>query len=235
MARIGELEKDFTRLVKSGSLSHGYLFFGGSFGAADERLPFARRIAGLLESNELVALPGSIDTMELGGGTAGIEEIREAIQFLWRRPAKARRRTLIVSDAELLNLHAMNALLKAAEEPPAHGFLIIIARDPNALLPALSSRLQRIFFSPQPLGKEPLPASVLRFLKADRAFRSEIIKSLIDDEAALSEFLNGLIRHFSADLKKSHAALRAALAALFNIRQWNVNRRLQLEAALLFV
>jgi DNA polymerase III subunit delta' len=60
-------------------------------------------------------------------------------------PFRARRKVLILGDAERLvvqeaNLEAANALLKVLEEPPADTTIVLTASEPQALLPTIRSR-----------------------------------------------------------------------------------------------
>lgn len=82
------------------------------------------------------------------------------------RPAMGSRRVFLIGDAELLvpqesSPEAANALLKVLEEPPAGTTFILTARDPDALLPTLRSRLL-------PARLRPLPEEqVIEFLLAN--------------------------------------------------------------------
>jgi DNA polymerase III subunit delta' len=69
------------------------------------------------------------------------------------RPAMAARQVFIIGDAELLvpqeaSEEAANALLKILEEPPPATTFILTARDPEALLPTIRSRLLPIRLRP---------------------------------------------------------------------------------------
>lgn len=142
-----DLIKDFTTLTKHDGLAHGYLFFGepkiGKF-------LFAKNLAYLLEQGvfEITERPLQ-DTMIVPAG-GGIDLMREARQFVWQRPNISPRRVVIVNDADDLTVEAQNAILKIAEEPPEHALILLIARNPETILPPLRSRLQKIYFAPLP-------------------------------------------------------------------------------------
>ncbi|GEM_PF-337716 len=93
---------------------------------------------------------GSRTTRGEHSRTIGIDQIRGLKNFLWQKPIFSTRRTAIVNDAESLTDEAQNALLKIAEEPPASSLLVLVAADSEKLRPTLSSRLQKIYFSPIP-------------------------------------------------------------------------------------
>lgn len=77
-----------------------------------------------------------------------IDRARELNQFLRLQPLRGGRKLAIVDDAHLLNLPAQNALLKGLEEPPQGSLVILVAHNPDALLPTIRSRCQRLLFAP---------------------------------------------------------------------------------------
>jgi DNA polymerase III subunit delta' len=78
-----------------------------------------------------------------------LEQVREVAQFLGRSPLEAARSVVVLEQAETLNEAAANGLLKTLEEP-GQASLILIAPSPEALLPTLVSRCQKIPFSRLP-------------------------------------------------------------------------------------
>ncbi len=54
----------------------------------------------------------------------------------------------VVREAERLNRHSQNALLKVLEEPPKHCFIILICSRLEKMLPTTQSRCQIIRFGP---------------------------------------------------------------------------------------
>jgi DNA polymerase III subunit delta' len=74
-----------------------------------------------------------------------LEQIREIARFLSRPPLEAPRSLIVLEQAESMAEAAANALLKTLEEP-GKATIILIAPSPEALLPTLVSRCQRIPF-----------------------------------------------------------------------------------------
>ncbi|BAY89350.1 MULTISPECIES: DNA polymerase III subunit delta' [unclassified Tolypothrix] len=74
-----------------------------------------------------------------------LEQIREITEFLGRPPLEASRNIVVLEQAETMAEAAANALLKTLEEP-GKATLILIAPTPDAVLPTLVSRCQRIPF-----------------------------------------------------------------------------------------
>jgi DNA polymerase-3 subunit delta' len=64
------------------------------------------------------------------------------------KPYEARRRVVIITDAQAMNPAAGNAFLKMLEEPPPRTILILVATHTSDLLPTIVSRCQQIRFKP---------------------------------------------------------------------------------------
>ena len=65
-------------------------------------------------------------------------------------PHHAPRRIFVIDTADDLQTEAGHALLKTIEEPPASSLLILLATDPDELLPTIRSRCREIELRPMP-------------------------------------------------------------------------------------
>ncbi len=139
--------QDLTRLADRRQLPHGLLFFGPR--RTGKRL-VATALGHYLEHGkfkaEHIALSDTLVLAPNEEGTIGVDEARALQRFLSLRPNVSPYRTAIVDGAEALSAEAQNALLKITEEPPESALIILIASDPEVLLPTLRSRLQRFYF-----------------------------------------------------------------------------------------
>jgi DNA polymerase III subunit delta' len=131
-----------------------------------------------------------------------IDEIRSVRQQAQRRPFEGKRSVFIIDPAERMTTEAANALLKTLEEPPPSACLILIASDPDALLPTVRSRCRLIPFHPVPV------AEVARHLEA--------AASMSPDDAALVARLSGGRpgRALSFDLEAYRSGREAVLEIL---------------------
>ena len=77
----------------------------------------------------------------------GIEEIRQAQKHLALFPFSGRRNVLLIDQAQSLTRGAQNALLKTLEEPRAESVILLVTHNPQALLPTVRSRCQKITFN----------------------------------------------------------------------------------------
>ena len=56
------------------------------------------------------------------------------------KPYESRYKIYIINEAQKMTLQAQNALLKTIEEPPAYAVILLLADNPDSLLPTISSR-----------------------------------------------------------------------------------------------
>jgi DNA polymerase-3 subunit delta' len=119
--------------------------------------PPCRRIARGVHADVLILEPGET-------GAIKIEQIREAIERSAYRPFEGRRRVVIIDDAEQIVLAAQDALLKTLEEPPPGTIFVLVSAVPEALVPTIRSRCQRLRFG------RLSPADVAAVLMRTHAF-----------------------------------------------------------------
>lgn len=105
-----------------------------------------------------------------------IDAVRGAIDWAHGTSARGRAKVMVLHPAESLNLVAANALLKTLEEPPGLLRIVLTAQDPEALLPTVRSRCQRVSL--------PIP-------ERDAA-HAWLAQQNVDDPATLLAAANGL-------------------------------------------
>jgi len=101
--------------------------------------PESRRLrSGAHPDFQIVAGEGKKDIIR-------IKTIREIVSAVPGRPFEGKRRVWLLDRVEQrLEPSAANALLKVLEEPPAHVVFILLADNPQALLPTIRSRCFRL-------------------------------------------------------------------------------------------
>jgi DNA polymerase-3 subunit delta' len=105
-----------------------------------------RRIERGVHPDVIVLAPGET-------GTIKIDEVREVVAKAGFRPFEARRRLVIIDEADALVEAAQNALLKTLEEPPSATIFVLVSSLPDALLPTVRSRCPRLRFGPLTAGE----------------------------------------------------------------------------------
>lgn len=162
--------------LRSGNLSHAYLVSGPdgigkrtlayrlaqtlvSPSADDPTVPdLTTRAARQIESDDLpdierIALGGvcdetSHDHAKDNSTRIRICQVRRMERVASLAPYASPRRIFIVDTADQLQVDAAHALLKTLEEPPANVLLLLLATDPDALLPTIRSRCQELPLHP---------------------------------------------------------------------------------------
>ena len=82
----------------------------------------------------------------------GIDVIRHfVIDKIGLRPSRQRAKIFVVAEADRLNPHSQNALLKTLEEPPEHSYLILLSSSGDLLLDTTRSRCQQVNFLGLPI------------------------------------------------------------------------------------
>ena len=159
--------------LASGRLAHVYLFSGPP-GVGKATL--ARRLAAVLACEaddrpclqcrpcrqieadgfsdvERIAVGGVCDQRSHDHATDGstrirICQVRRLERVASLAPFQSARRIFIIDTLDELQPEAGHALLKTLEEPPPAVLLVLLAADPEALLPTIRSRCQEIVLRP---------------------------------------------------------------------------------------
>ena len=69
-----------------------------------------------------------------------IKQIRSMIADAYILPNEARKKVFVMEDADTMNTESQNAALKVLEEPPEFSAFILLANNPELLLPTVRSR-----------------------------------------------------------------------------------------------
>ena len=184
-------------------------------------LPAALR-AALAEADA----DGADDTGDAGAGEGGgeasgrstrarpsreirVDEVRAAIEWTRTSASRGRGKLLLLHPAQALNAVAANALLKTLEEPPAGVRLLLTCADPQALLPTLRSRCQRIALA------LPLHTDALAWLRARGLADAEVLLAVAGSrpDGALALHAEGFDAERCARLPRAVAAGDASVFA----------------------
>ena len=144
--------------VKSGRLSHAYLFIGTR---GTGKTTCARILARAVNCEHPVdgnpcgvcpacrgILEGSVmDVVELDAASNnGVDNVRALREEAVFSPAMVKKRVYIIDEVHMLSTAAFNALLKILEEPPAHLMFILATTELNKVPATILSRCQRHSF-----------------------------------------------------------------------------------------
>ena len=145
--------------VKSGRLSHAYLFTGSrGTGKTSCAKILAKAVNCLhpVDGNPCNACEmcrgiddGSVlDVIEIDAASNnGVDNIRDLREEANYTPAAAKYRVYIIDEVHMLSVGAFNALLKTLEEPPEHVKFILATTEVHKLPATILSRCQRFDFT----------------------------------------------------------------------------------------
>jgi DNA polymerase-3 subunit delta' len=160
-------KRSLLRAVRHSRIAHSYLFFGpegvGKKLVAIEFAKVLNCIKTLEEELESEGEPFSCNSCKKidkgmhpdvflveykGVKDIKVDQIREEVEErLFLKPFEGRFKVAIIDEAERMNPNAQNAFLKTLEEPPSDSIIILIASQPELLLPTIRSRCQLLEFT----------------------------------------------------------------------------------------
>ena len=201
--------------IIEGRLNHAYLFTGSRgtgkttcakilAKAANCLSPQNGSPCGTCEICRGIDSGSVLDIVEMDAASnRKIDDIRDIIDEVQFKPARAKYRVYIIDEVHMLTTEAFNALLKTLEEPPEHVLFILATTEVHKLPQTILSRCQRFDFhriSPQAIadrlafvaGQEQVnlteEAALLIASVADGALRDAL--SLLDRCIAISSEIN---------------------------------------------
>lgn len=125
--------KSLESSLKSGNISHAYLF-AGSRGTG--KTSIARIFA-----KELGTSPNDIYEIDAASNN-GVDEMRELTSGISTLPFDSKYKVYILDEVHMLSKSSFNALLKTLEEPPAHVIFILATTELHKVLDTVKSRCQ---------------------------------------------------------------------------------------------
>ncbi|HIT34068.1 MAG TPA: DNA polymerase III subunit [Candidatus Faecousia intestinigallinarum] len=146
------LRENLAASLKAGHISHFYLISGPE--GSGKRTLASLLSAGILcrgadkpcracrECRRVLAgsHPDVITLEEKEKKTVSVELVRRARADVYIRPNESAYKIYILPRAQDMSVAAQNALLKVLEEPPAYGVFLLLADNPNKMLPTIRSR-----------------------------------------------------------------------------------------------
>ena len=162
-----QLKQNLSRSLSRGHISHFYLI-SGPRGSGKHTLARLLAAAILCRGGDrpcgscgpcrkvLAGLhPDFITVDDPEKKTVTVELIRQARADIYVQPNESEYKIYLFPRAQDMGIPGQNALLKVLEEPPAYGVFLLLADNPEKLLPTVRSRCTE-------LKMQPVPETVLR-------------------------------------------------------------------------
>src|SRR5918997_805051 len=128
-------ESAFLDALRTGRLHHAWLI-GGPQGIGKATLAY--RVA-----RAVLAVDG-----KAASTTIPVDAVRRATALFGSTAANGGYRICIVDSAEDLTPASANAILKMIEEPPPRSLILVVAHQPQRVLPTVRSRCRRLALAP---------------------------------------------------------------------------------------
>jgi DNA polymerase-3 subunit delta' len=171
---------------------------------------WCQRIRRGVHPDVLILEPGEL-------GSIKIEKVRDVVVRAGYRPFEGRRRVVMIDDADAMTPDAQDALLKTLEEPPPSSVLILVSAMPDALLPTVLSRCQRLRFG------ELSAAEIAEALMRDHEYEeADARAAAVDADGSIGRALSALSTDVTEAREMAHRLLEQAL------RQADPGRRIDL-------
>lgn len=203
-----------TNAVKSGRISHAYLFYGprGCGKTTTARIlakalnctgngntaPTAKPCGKCPQCLEIAA-SSDLDVLELDAASnTQVERVREAIiDTVALAAGRDRYKVFILDEVHMLSTSSFNALLKTIEEPPSHVVFILATTELHKVPLTITSRCQTFRF--KPITEEDISSHLIDLAGAENIELDEDCARLIAKNAggALRDALTILDRAIS--------------------------------------
>ncbi|MBI1999490.1 MAG: DNA polymerase III subunit gamma/tau [Parcubacteria group bacterium] len=147
--------------VKSGAITHSYLFFGSR---GTGKTSVARILA-----RDIGCVPEDVYEMD-AASNRGIDDVRELREGVKTLPFRSPYKVYIIDEVHMLTKEAFNALLKTLEEPPKHAVFVLATTEIEKVPETIVSRCETHTFKKPPV---PLLARSAADIAQKEGFRLE--------------------------------------------------------------
>ena len=136
--------------AKKNTLSHAHIIVGpDGIGKSILAKIFAVNILNKPEMRDYI----DIINYRLKKASFGIDEIREVISEINKRPYEGDKKVVIIHNGDKMTVQAQNAFLKTIEEPPQGVYIIILTESLELMLDTIKSRSQLYKLTPLSNGE----------------------------------------------------------------------------------
>jgi DNA polymerase-3 subunit delta' len=170
----------FDEAFQSGRVAQAYLVVGN---IREEGLPFAEGVLSRLLCEGMIKPCGGCPSCikvrnrthsdvawiepEKKSRTVGIERIRDLQRLVYQTTLGGTWKAVVLVGADRVGEEASNAFLKTLEEPPPRSLFLLLTDNPQAMMPTILSRCQRMVLSTEQEGlPEPWQTQLVDILSS---------------------------------------------------------------------
>jgi len=113
-----------------------------------------------------------------------INQVRDLKRHIFEKPVSSKYKFVIIEDAQKLTHEAQNALLKILEEPPESAIIVLEAKNEQAFLPTI---LSRVIIKRAKQPKVHIPSHLATFEKKDLLSTLETVTQVKDPTGWIDE------------------------------------------------
>lgn len=133
--------RNIAKAIKENRFSHAHLIVGeDGIGKSFLAKAVALDIMGLETDRDHIDILKW--RVEKNKKSIGVNEIRDLIKEVNKKPFEGDKKVIIVHDGEKMTPQAQNAFLKTIEEPPAGVFILVLTENISSILDTIQSRCQ---------------------------------------------------------------------------------------------
>jgi DNA polymerase-3 subunit delta' len=150
-----------------------------------------------------------------------IKQVKNMISYINKTSYDKQIKFILIDNAEYLNLHSVNALLKTIEEPPSNTYFIIVHNSSMKLIETLKSRCIEFKISFSNHEKKKILENLLTYnnLKIDISLLKKI-QSFYDSPGTILNFIK-LISDADIDINKVDLVNIISNLMAFNLKNRN--------------
>jgi DNA polymerase III subunit delta' len=155
-----------------------------------------------------------------------VNSIRDIKKFLSMNYSDIKFRTVLISDAHLMNEESQNALLKNLEEPPEGVIFILVTPYPGLLRETIRSRCWNLNF--KPLNNYDLKKILIQFYSIEEELAESVAPF---SSGSVTNALNLIENDFNFLLEKTISILRYSFARKYHSAMEEISYYLKEDSA----
>ncbi|RAP38184.1 hypothetical protein DID80_03185 [Candidatus Marinamargulisbacteria bacterium SCGC AAA071-K20] len=160
-----------------------------------------------------------------------IRELQESIKY---GPLHQSKLFIVIDTTEKITKQAANAFLKTLEEPPENTCFFLLSNNLHTLPKTIMSRCTQLFIPKSSSIPKPTHtfAPFSKVISSSLFERLTLSQSIVDEKIPIDELIYTWLEEITVINNPKHYSYVPTLLKTLENQQYNVNKRLQLDALL---